>query len=47
MDFYIGYIVSGVIILIAIIISLVMQVKVNSAFDKYKDVPSSLYMTGS
>lgn len=47
MDFYIGYIVSGVIILIAIIISLVMQVKVNSAFDKYKDVPSSLDMTGA
>ena len=47
MDFYIGYIISGIIILIAIIVSLVMEVKVNSAYDKYRNVGSSLDLTGA
>ena len=33
-------------IIISVIIALVAQVKVNNAFNKYKDVPSSLNMTG-
>lgn len=46
MEYYLGYILSGVAIIISVIIALVAQVKVNNAFDKYKDVPSSLNMTG-
>lgn len=46
MEYYLGYILSGVAIIISIIIALVAQVKVNNAFNKYKDVPSSLNMTG-
>lgn len=47
MDLYIGYIVCGIAVLIAVIISGMAQVKVNSAFNKYKDKASSLDMTGS
>ncbi len=47
MGYYIGYIVSGFAIIIAIIIALVAQGKVSSAFNKYKDVSSSLDMTGA
>ncbi len=48
MDYYLlGYIISGVVIVISVIIALVAQVKVNSAFDKYKDTPSSLNLTGA
>lgn len=46
MEYYLGYILSGVAIIISIIIALVAQAKVNNAFNKYKDVPSSLNMTG-
>lgn len=46
MEYYLGYILSGVAIIISVIIALVAQVKVNNAFNKYKDVPSSLNMTG-
>ena len=45
MEYYLGYILSGVAIIISVIIALVAQVKVNNAFNKYKDVPSSLNMT--
>ena len=47
MEYYIGYIISGVAILVSVIIALVAQVKVNNAFDKYKDVPSSIDLTGA
>ena len=47
MGYIIGYIVSGVAILVSVIVALVAQAKVNSAFNKYKDVPSSLDMTGA
>ena len=46
MEYYLGDILSGVAIIISVIIALVAQVKVNNAFNKYKDVPSSLNMTG-
>lgn len=46
MEYYLGYILSGVAIIISVIIALVAQAKVNNAFNKYKDVPSSLNMTG-
>ncbi len=47
MEFYIGYIVCGFAILIAIIIALSAQGKVTSAFNKYKNIPSSLDITGA
>ena len=47
MGYIIGYIVSGVAILVSVIVALVAQAKVNSAFNEYKDVPSSLDMTGA
>lgn len=47
MEYYIGYLISGIVIIIAIFISLFAQTKVNGAFNKYKDVPSSLGMTGA
>ena len=49
MDFgyYIGYIISGVVIIISIIIALVAQTKVNSAYDEYSRLGSSLDMTGA
>lgn len=46
MEYYLGYILSGMAIIISVITALVAQVKVNNAFNKYKDVPSSLNMTG-
>lgn len=47
MGYYIGYIVSGIVIIISIIIALVAQSKVNSAYEEYKDKLSSLDMTGA
>lgn len=47
MEYYLGYIISGVILIISIIIALVAQVKVNNAYEEYKEVPSSLDMTGA
>lgn len=48
MDAYvIGYIISGIVIILAIIIALVAQVRVNSAFNEYNDKLSSLDMTGA
>lgn len=46
MAYYIGYIVSGVVILISIIIALVAQSKVNDAYQTYKDIDSSVDLTG-
>lgn len=46
MEYYIGYIVSGVVIIISIIIALVAQVKVNNAYEENKEKLSSLDMTG-
>ncbi len=46
MGYYIGYIVSGVVIIISVIIALVAQVKVNNAYEENKEKLSSLDMTG-
>lgn len=46
MDFFWGYLVSGIIIFITIIIALVAQIKVMTSYSKYRQVPSSLNMTG-
>lgn len=43
----IGYIISGFLLIFAVIMSLVAEVKVNGTFDKYKEIPSSINMTGS
>lgn len=42
----IGYIISGVLLFIAIILSLVAQIKVESTYDKYCKIPSPMDMTG-
>lgn len=42
----IGYIVAGFLLIVAIIVALVAQVKVENTFDKYKEIPSSINMTG-
>lgn len=48
MDLYVlGYIISGFLILLAIIMSLVCEVKVNNAYNHFKEVDSSLDMTGA
>ena len=47
MGYLIGYIISGVVIVVSIIIALVAQTKVNNAFDEFKDTPSSIDLTGS
>ena len=44
--YIIGYIVSGIVILISIIIALVAQSKVNNAYEEFKNVNSSLNLTG-
>lgn len=46
MEFYLGYIICGVAILLAVLISLFAQTKVNNAFNKYKNTLSSLDLTG-
>lgn len=45
MEFYIGYIISGVVILVAMIISFVAQSRVYKTFNDYKNIQSSLNMT--
>ena len=45
--YYIGYIIAGFVLLLSIIVAFVAQVKVNNAYDKYKEMPSSLDMTGA
>ncbi len=47
MGLYIGYFVCGIAIVVAIIIALVAQGKVSSAFNQYKKVDSSLDMTAA
>ena len=47
MGYYIGYAISGLVIIVAIIVSLCAQNKVNSTFSKYREVPSSLNITGA
>lgn len=47
MDLYIGYIVCGIAILIAVIIASIAQAKVQHSYNKYKDKLSSLDMTGA
>lgn len=46
MDFYLGYIICGIAIIIAVFIAIFAQAKVQSAFNKYKDVASTLDLTG-
>lgn len=43
---YIGYIISGFIVLFAIILAIYAQIKVQSTFSKYSDVPSKNGITG-
>lgn len=47
MSEYIGYIVCGVLVFITLIIAIVAQIKVNSAYHKYSQVASPLDMTGA
>lgn len=42
----IGYVVAGFLLIVAIIVALVAQIKVEGTFDKYKEIPSSINMTG-
>ncbi len=46
MEYYLGYIICGFVVVLAIIIAGIAQVKVSSAYSKYKEVSSSLDMTG-
>ncbi len=46
MGYLIGYIISGVVIIISVIIALVAQSKVNDAFQTYKDINSTIDLTG-
>lgn len=43
---YIGYMIAGIIILIAIIVAIVAQSKVNSTYKEYSDVPAKSGITG-
>ena len=47
MDYYIGYMICGVVILIAFIVSLVVQNKVNKTYEQFKKETSSLDLTGA
>ena len=47
MGYIIGYCVAGFVIIFAIIIAIVAQHKVNSAYGAYRDIPSSLGLTGA
>lgn len=47
MDYYLGYIICGVVILIAFLVSLVVQSKVTKTYDAFKEEPSSLDLTGA
>ena len=44
--YYLGYIIAGAAILLCIIIAMVSQVKVQSAYSKYSKIESSLKLTG-
>ena len=46
MEFYLGYIICGVAIFLAVLVALFAQTKVNNAFNKYKETLSSLDLTG-
>lgn len=46
MEFYLGYVICSIAILLAVIIAMIAQVKVNGAFNKYKETLSSLDLTG-
>ena len=46
MEYYTGYLICGIAIFLAVIVALVAQTKVNTAFNKYKDTLSSLDLTG-
>ena len=44
---YLGYTICGLLVFVTLIIAIVAQVKVNSAYNKYKSVESPLGMTGA
>lgn len=46
MEFYLGYVICSIAILLAVIVAMIAQVKVNGAFNKYKETLSSLDLTG-
>ena len=43
----IGYIISAFLLVIAVILAISAQVKVQSTYEKYKNIPSSIDMTGA
>ena len=43
----IGYVVSAVLLVIAVVLAISAQVKVQNTYEKYKDIPSSINMTGA
>jgi len=47
MEFYIGYIICGIAIFLAVLVAIIAQAKVQSAFNKYNDKTSSLDLTGA
>ena len=46
MEYYIGYLICGLVILVAVILSIFAQAKVNGTYNKYRNVASPLDMTG-
>lgn len=47
MDYYLGYCICGVAILLAFIASLIVQNRVTKTYDAYKEEPSSIDLTGA
>lgn len=47
MEYYIGYLICGIVILVAFVVSLIVQHKVQSNYSKFIDVPSSIDLTGA
>ncbi len=47
MEYYIGYCICGVFILVAFFASLVVQNRVNKTYEAYKEEPSSIDLTGA
>lgn len=47
MDYYLGYLICGAFILLAFVVSLVVQNRVHKTYDVYKDMASSIDLTGA
>lgn len=46
MEYYLGYYICGIVILIAFIVSLIVQTKVNKTYEKFKNQSSTIDLTG-